>query len=135
MDNPVDTDGVQTILLAGHTWPVPLLAAKQNKIIDPLILSLLPLFFRWQSDKSAALAALGASEYNALLEIAFQAIRPCHPEITREQFLDMKVTLPELIAAFSIIAQQTGVFQKATVGEAVAGNARIGMESSPMSAT
>jgi hypothetical protein len=128
MDNPVDIEGDPTVLLAGRLWRVPALTAKQNKIVDPLILSLLPIFSKWQSDKSAALGGLGADQYNALLEIAFQAIRMACPELTREKFLDMRITLPELIAAFTVIAQQTGIFQKADPGEAVAGNARIGIK-------
>jgi len=134
MDNPVDTDNAPVVVLGGQSWPIPLLAAKQNKIIDPLILSLIPVFSKWQSDKSAALAELGTVQYEALLEIAFQAIRRARPEVTREQFMDMPITLAELIAAFSVIAQQTGVFQRSSPGEVGAGNARIGIALSPMSA-
>ncbi len=108
MHHSVDTDDAPCVSLGGKFWPIPVLAAKQNKIIDPLILSLLPIFACWQTDKTAALATLGQVQYDALLEIAFQAVRYAHQDISREQFLD----LPELIAAFSIIAQQTGVFAK-----------------------
>jgi len=138
MDNP-DTERAPAVSLGGKSWPVPQLVAKQNKIIDPLILSLLPVFGEWQTDKAAALAKLGSVQYEALQEIAFQAIRRAHPELTREQFLDLPVTLPELVAAFPVIAQQTGVFERASPGEAGAGIAPhtspTGTESSPMSAT
>jgi len=128
----IETDGVPTVTLGGKAWPVPMLAARQNKIIDPLILSLLPIFAEWQTDKAGALAKIGAVQYDALLEIGFQAIRRAHPDVAREQFLDMPVTLPELIAAFTIIAQQTGVFARTEdiaagetlPGEQDAGNAR-----------
>ena len=41
------------------------------------------------------------------------------PEVTRAQFMELPITLPELIAAFSVIACQTGVFQKEnSAGEA-----------------
>jgi hypothetical protein len=114
----VDTDGAPNVTLGGKEWPIPLLAARQNKIIDPLILSLLPIFAQWQSDKAAALAQLGSVQYDALLEIAFIALKRAHPELTRDQFLDMPITLPELIGAFNIIAQQTGVFARDVLGEA-----------------
>jgi len=119
----MDIHNAPVVVLGGKSWPVPMLAARQNKIIDPLILRLLPVFALWQSDKAQALAKLGAAEYDALLDIAYVAITRAHPEFTRDAFLDLPVTLPELITAFSIIAQQTGVFQKSSgetpLGEAV----------------
>lgn len=113
-----DIDGAPRITLGGKEWPVPQLVARQNKIIDPLIISLLPVFTQWETDKAGALTKLGAKEYDSLIEIAFQAIRKASPEITRDQFLDLPITLPELIGAFSVIAQQTGVFQRGVPGEA-----------------
>jgi hypothetical protein len=139
MDYPIDTDGAPSVALGGQSWPVPTLAARQNRIIDPLILGLLPLFSEWQADKPAALAKLGTVQYEALLEIAFQAIRRAHPELSRDQFLDLSVTLPELVAAFPVIARQTGVFERASPGEDKAGkgppNCPTGTPLSPMSAT
>jgi hypothetical protein len=120
----IDVDNAPAIILGGKKWLIPLLSAKQNKLIDPLILSLLPVFSQWESHKSEAISKLGSEQYNALLEIAFQAIRRAQPDETREQFMERPVTLPELVAAFPIIAQQTGIFQKTSpaMGEAVAGN-------------
>ena len=105
---------VRKITLGGEAFLVPILAAKQNKIIDPLILRLLPIFAKWNIDREAALALLGGEQYDDLLEIAFVAITREKPEITREKFLDLPITLSELIAAFSIIAEQTGVFQRSS---------------------
>lgn len=124
MDNVRDVNGVAQVMLAGKTWRIPMLAARQNRIIDPLILGLLPVFAQWQDDKSGALAKLGHQQYEALLEIAYVALTRDTPELTREQFMDMPVTLPELIEAFSVIAQQTGVFQKIGQGEMTPGEAR-----------
>lgn len=109
------------ITLGGKAFPVPVLAAKQNRLIDPLILRLLPLFSEWQKDRIAALVKLGEKEYDALIEISYQAIKRAQPEWTRDQFLDLPVTLPELIAAFPVIAQQTGVFKRGEPGEVQAG--------------
>ncbi len=138
MDYPIDSDSAPTVALGGQRWPVPALAARQNRIIDPLILSLLPVFSEWQSDR-AALSKLGSAQYEALLEIAFQAIRRARPELAREQFLDLPVTLPELVAAFPVIARQTGVFERASPGEGAAGMSPpkrpTGTPSSPIPAT
>jgi hypothetical protein len=127
------------VSVGGQEWPIPQLAAKQNRIIDPLILSLLPVFNEWQTDKAHALSMLGGPQYEALQEICYQAIRKARPELMRDQFLDLPVTLPELIAAFPVIAQQTGVFKRGEPGEAQAGTdpqrPQTGTESSPTSAT
>lgn len=124
------------VKLGGKDFAIPVMTIRQNRVVDPLILSLLPVFAVWQTDKAAALTSLGSREYDALIEIAYQGVRSGQPEFDREKFLDLPVTLPELIAAFPVIAQQTGVFER---GEAVAGtapqSAQTGTESSLSSAT
>jgi hypothetical protein len=115
----MDNRDAMCVVLGGKSWPVPVLAAKQNKIIDPLILRLLPVFAEWRNDRAGALAKLDAPCYDALLEVAFVAVSVASPGVTREAFLELPITLPELITAFSVIACQTGVFQKEnTPGEA-----------------
>jgi hypothetical protein len=110
-----------TISLGGSSWSVPPLAVKQNKIVDPLIISLLPIFSKWKEDPGS-ISKIGHEQYENLITIAYTAITRAKPEFTRAQFDDLPVTLPELIAAFSIVAQQTGIFAKATSsGEATAG--------------
>lgn len=118
-----EVEDAPKVTLGGLQWAVPMLSARQNRIIDPLILSLLPIFAKWQTDKALALSNISAPQYEALQEIALQGIRQARPEITRDQFLDLPVTLPELIAAFSVIAQQTGVFARTDSGEVQAGTA------------
>jgi hypothetical protein len=53
------------------------------------------------------------------LEIAFQAILRANPDIKRDEFFDMAITMPELITAFTIVAQQTGIFTRDSPGEAM----------------
>jgi len=127
MDNCIDAAAVN-VTLGGRQWRVPPLSARQNKIIDPLILGLLPIFSEWQNDRAGALAKLGAKQYDGLLDIAFVALSRSQPDLTREQFLDLPITLPELIAAFSVIAQQTGVFQKERTGDEALEEAHMGEE-------
>src|ERR1019366_2692290 len=134
----VDFEDAPKVTLGGQDWPIPMLAAKQNRIIDPLILSLIPLFSTLQTDRVAGMGMLGTKEYDAFTEIAYQATKRARPEFTREQFLDLPIALPELIAAFPVLAQQTGIFKRGEPGEPKAGaapaNPPTGMESSPTSA-
>ena len=107
-----NTQDIMKIWLGGKELSVPLLVAWENRIIDPLILKLLPLFGGSEHDRSASLARIGEVEYNALLDICYISIRRTHPEITWDIFLEMPITLSELMQALHIIAQQTGIFQK-----------------------
>jgi len=116
----IDAEDAPKITLGGKEWAVPMLAARQNKIIDPLILGLLPMFGDWQTNRFLALSKITPKDYEALQEIAYQAIRRASPEVTRDQFLDLPITLPELVAAFPVVAQQTGVFKRGEPGEAQA---------------
>jgi hypothetical protein len=132
----VDFEDAPKVSLGGREWPVPVLAAKQNRVIDPLILSLLPVFKLWQTDRASALAKITGSEYDKLLDICLHAIRRANPDLTKDQFLDLSITLPELVAAFPVIAQQTGIFKRGEPGEATAAESRpTGTGLSPMSAT
>ncbi|MEI7669244.1 MAG: hypothetical protein WCJ33_04095 [Pseudomonadota bacterium] len=98
------------ITLGNKEWFVPVLVAKQNKIIDPIIIKLLPTFANLKNGNN--FLQISEQEYNDLLEISYIAIIREHKEMTREKFLEMPITLPELINAFSVIAQQTGIFRK-----------------------
>lgn len=115
-------DNLPSVSLGGKQWVIPQLAAKQNKIIDPLILSLLPIFSALTNGNRAAIAGIDAVKYNDLLTIAFTAVTRATPNLKRDEFEDLPITLPELIAAFNVIAEQTGVFVRAEPsGEAMAG--------------
>lgn len=107
----------QDIVLAGKKWQIPMLSARQNRLIDPLILGLLPVFAAWQEDKERALTMINQQQYDALLDIAFYSLSRSHPQVTRDAFMDLPITLPELVAAFAVIAGQTGIFARGRPGE------------------
>jgi hypothetical protein len=108
-----------SISLGGKDWEIPQLAVKQNRIVDPLIISLLPVFSTWTTDKNS-ITKIGKEQYDALLTIAYTAITRAKPDFKLAEFEELPVTLPELIFAFTVIAQQTGVFARGTPGEAPA---------------
>ena len=51
MNNFANDKDTRKVMLGGEVFLVPILAAKQNKIIDPLILRLLPIFAKWNDDR------------------------------------------------------------------------------------
>ena len=107
------------IKLGGQTFDIPALAVKQNRVIDPIIIQLLPIFANWATDKTS-ISRIGQEQYDGLLTIAFTAITRAKPDFKRAEFEELPITLPELIFAFTTIAQQTGVFQRGVPGEAPA---------------
>ncbi len=109
---------VKEIVLGGKKWEIPMLSARQNRVVDPLILGLLPLFATWQQDKATALGMLSQPQYEALQEIAYQGMSRSRPDVSRDAFLDLPVTLPELVTAFAAVAEQTGIFSRGDPGEA-----------------
>lgn len=118
LNAPHSSTAVKEVTLGGKKWDIPMLSARQNRVVDPLILGLLPLFATWQGDRAAALGMLAQPQYEALQEIAYQGILRGRPDITRDTFLDLPVSLPELVTAFAVVAEQTGIFSRGDPGEA-----------------
>ena len=43
-----------------------------------------------------------------IAEIVWQGLRRAYPELTREEFFDLPITVEELVAALSVVMQQAG---------------------------
>src|SRR5215469_16216778 len=109
------------ICLAGREWPVPRLAPKQNRIIVPLLLRLIPRILKAREEAFAArendLAYLGRfideATYDELATAAFAALTRAHPDLKRTEFDDMAIETLELLGAVSTIARQAGLLRPA----------------------
>lgn len=127
MTTSQELEAAPAVTLGGKTWKIPPLAVRQNKLIDPLLLDLIQTFAQWQTDKIGAMASLSREKYESLLTACFIACTRAEPELKRQQFEDLPITLPEMIAAYPVIAQQTGLFKEkapgAAEGSAAAGEA------------
>lgn len=117
------------ITIGGREFEIPLLAARQNMIIDPIILRLMPIFALISTDNVAGLTKIDEEYYKDFQEVVYVAITRANPQFTRDMFLDMPVTLQEMIGAFPTIAKQTGIFKEQkepTSGEDLTGNSLTG---------
>jgi hypothetical protein len=110
-----------TITIAGKEWPVPQLAPRQNRIVVPALLDVLPKIAQAQarikgSNEGGSLARLGShldtACYDRLTDIAFHALTRAHPDLKREAFDDMPVDTAELYSALSTIAHQAGLLRQ-----------------------
>lgn len=106
------------ITLGGKQWKIPKMAVKQNRIIVPLIINIIPIFNEWSKDNKGSYPKI-SEHYSELLKITYVALTRATPDLTEQQFEDLEITFPEIIAAYITIAEQTGIFAKAgATGEA-----------------
>ena len=63
-------------------------------------------------------AQLSQADYDAILDVVHAALTRAYPRLTREEFLDLPASTPELIAALAVVTRQTGFFKPAEVDAA-----------------
>ena len=110
------------VVLAGKEWPVPRLAPRQNRVVVPALLKLIPRILLARAESVAAqesnLAYLSRfidePTYEQLAAVAFTALTRAHPELTRSEFDEMPIDTLELIASVSVIARQAGLLRAVT---------------------
>jgi hypothetical protein len=93
---------VPRVTLAGREWPVPKFAIAQNSVILPLLM---------EHFDRPELAYRSTDGIVRLGTVIFTALGRGHRGMTREQFDDMAIEIPEMAAAIRVIAQQTGLFK------------------------
>jgi hypothetical protein len=111
------------IVLAGREWAVPRLAPKQNRIVVPALLELIPRILRaraqadaaGEADQSSQLARyLDTAFYDRLGDVVFTALTRAEPGLTRAAFDDMPVDTLEMLVAVRVIALQAGLLTQGT---------------------
>jgi len=110
-----------TLTLAGREWPLPKLAPRQNRIVVPALLELVPkiLKARDEADKTgekgsfATLARyLDTESYDTLAGLVFAALTRANPSLTREAFDDTAIGTFELVEAVVPIARAAGLIRQ-----------------------
>jgi hypothetical protein len=114
-------DTTPTVTLAGCEWALPKLAPRQNRVVVPALLALVPKILRARDDADAAGAKggfaalaryLDTESYDALAGLVFAALTRANPSLTREGFDDMAIDTFELVAAVVPIARAAGLLRK-----------------------
>jgi hypothetical protein len=136
MLSQVELEAAPKITLGKHTYAIPMLAPRQNRLVVPKLLAMMKQM-TGDDGKTPSALALDTASYDELLDLTWVAITRAQPTLTKEEFLDRPVTLMELIVAMDVISQQCGVLKRQVgappVGEAQAGQTSIstGIVSSP----
>ncbi|MGA3063022.1 MAG: hypothetical protein ABSD90_07310 [Methylocystis sp.] len=58
-------------------------------------------------------ARLSEENYDAIIAVVHAALTRAYPELSREMFLDLPASTPELVAALGVVTRQTGFFRPA----------------------
>lgn len=111
------TPDAPTITLAGREWAVPRLAPRQNRVVVPALLELVPKILRARDDAGADNFAqlaryLDTKTYDCLTELVYTALTRGAPDLTRAEFDDLPIDTLEMIASVRTIADQAGMIQR-----------------------
>lgn len=97
-DDSVDLSCARSVRLAGRDFHVAPLSLRQILAI---------------ADFVPKLSAVGADNLSSarlapLAEVLWHGLRRAHPKLTREEFLDLPITIGELVAALPVVIEQAG---------------------------
>jgi hypothetical protein len=111
------------ITLAGKEYPVPMLALKQNRVVVPACMRL----------RGLKPLEISQEQFDDLIDITFLGAQRGTPGLNKVDFMEMPIKTAELLMAFPVIMQQTGMFKAkegvSDTGEAPkAGNSQTGTE-------
>lgn len=124
-DEKLDLSGARTVRLGGREWMVAPLSLRQILAI---------------ADFVPKLSVVGANSLSGerlapLAEVLWHGLRRAHPQLTRDEFLDLPITIAELVAALPVVIEQAGG-RRVEAGEAIAsGGATTAGEMSAASAS
>jgi hypothetical protein len=105
----LDLSGAKTVRLGGAEWTVAPLSLRQILAIADFVPKL----------SAIGVDNLSGERLTPLAEVLWHGLRRAHPRLTRDEFLDLPITIAELVAALPVVIEQAGG-RRAEAGEAVA---------------
>jgi hypothetical protein len=115
LPTPVVVHDCPTISLGGQDWPVPVLALRQNRVLQPLFNRVTGKIM-----EGCSLGELTEADIEALVQISYTALTRAHPDLSRTDFEEMPISLVQLVGAIPVVMQQSGLYKppQAGAGEA-----------------
>lgn len=109
-----------TIHIDGKDWPIPPFNFETSANCTPLIVKLGAETKRLAQDPLALTTPL-VLEFGTMV---FTAMHQGHTDLTREQFNQMRITVPDLIATLNVLRRQAGLFRERTPEDGAAGETK-----------
>lgn len=97
-DETVDLAGARSVRLGGHEWIIAPLSLRQILAIADFVPKL----------SAITMDTLSGDRLMPLAEVLWHGLRRAHPQLTREEFLDLPITIAELVAALPVVIEQAG---------------------------
>ncbi len=98
IDESVDLSAARRVRLAGRDFHVAPLSLRQILAIADHVPKLSGITAENMSGERLA----------PLAEVLWHGLRRAHPKLTREEFLDLPITLGELVTALPVVIEQAG---------------------------
>jgi hypothetical protein len=123
IDPKVDCAQAPVAALGGREFFIPALSLRQSRIVVPGLLKLLPRLNAIQARIGAGdplgAALLEQDDLDLMIDVVHAGLSRAHPDLTRDDLLDLEAGFADLAGALAIIAKQTGLFAPAetTPGE------------------
>jgi len=97
-DDNLDLSGARSVRVGGREWIIPPLSLRQILAI---------------ADFVPKLSAIGVDNVSGerlapLAEVLWHGLRRAYPKLTRDEFLDLPITIAELVAALPVVIEQAG---------------------------
>lgn len=117
----LDKDGVEGIVLAGKTWPIPKLPVKVLRIVVPALSQVMEALepgklINGRLTASAAASILSDTQLEIMLKMVFAAVSFGTPKLTKAFFEELPIGMAELFEGLPVIIKQTGM-EEAKKGE------------------
>lgn len=146
-DAQAATAAVPTVRLGGLDWEIPVLAIKQNRIVVPAVLKLVPQMAKMFAAVQAAKAASSESDpaggllqldistetFDLMSDAVYAALTRAKPLLARTEFDNLPISLFDLVETLAIVMEQSGAFKRAAPGESQATMAEPGSTSTASS--
>lgn len=122
----IDCAEAAVISLAGKEWFIPLLAVRQNRLIIPRLIKVLPLIEAAKDPATNAFIDVFSESTMDLMNAIVHAALTRAYDISFDEFLDLPINPHDLMKAIPSIVKQTRFFsegegvQQAAPGEAQA---------------
>lgn len=108
----IDCASAGIVTLAGVEWFVPLLAMRQNRVVVPRMLKVLPLIDAARDlDSDAYIDVFNEETLDMFTHIVHAALTRAY-DLTLDAFLDLPITPREMMAAMPVIVKATGFFRE-----------------------
>lgn len=113
-DEHLDLSGARTVCLGGREWIVAPLSLRQILAIADFVPKL----------SAIGVDSLSGERLAPLAEVLWHGLRRAHPRLTRDEFLDLPITIAELVAALPVVIEQAGG-RRVEAGETVASGGAV----------